>query len=466
MTPITCSLARATFPLSWAAAVLFTLGGLTLTSSLWAQADVPDLRTRQGGSDWPRFLGPSGDGRSPEPLDPTPWLESGPPVLWHTAVGEGYSMPSVARGRLFLFDRIENRARLRALHSETGDTLWQTDYASAYEDMYGYSGGPRTSPVIDDDLVFTLGVEGRLRAQRVVDGSLVWEVDTTERYGVQQNFFGVGATPIVEGDLLIAVIGGSPEDSPGIQSGKVEPNGTALVGFDKRTGEERWRSGDELAAYASPVMGDIADRRLGLAFLRGGLIGFDPSSGKTAFRFPWRARVLESVNAANPVVVGDRVFLTETYGPGGVLLEVGEGEPEIVWQDGRREQAMAAHWSTPIHDDGVLYGSSGRNSGNAELRAVELETGEVLWAEPGLARATLLWVDGHFFVLGEYGSLVLIEASPEAYRPLLELQLGRPGEDRPAIRHPAWNAPILSHGLLYVRGKDALICFDLGEPDG
>ena len=118
------------------------------------------------------------------------------------------------------------------------------------------------------------------------------------------------------------------------------------------------------------------------------------------------------------------------------------------------------HWNTPVHHEGYLYASSGRNSGDAELRAVELATGRVAWSEDGLTRSSLLYVDGHFVVLTEYGRLLLIEASPERFlqraewTPKLE-------DGSNAIRFPAWGAPILAHGLLYVRGKDRLFCFEL-----
>ncbi len=423
----------------------------------------PDLGTRHSGHDWPTFLGPNGDGRSSEKLAVVPWPADGLPVVWQREVGEGYSMPSVARGRLFLFDRVGDRARLTALHAETGEELWMSDYPSRYEDMYDYSGGPRTTPVVDGAIVYAYGVEGRLRAHRMIDGNLVWEIDTADRYGVQQNFFGVGSTPVVEGDLLLVMVGGSPPDSPGIQSGKVTSNGTGIVAFDKHTGEERYRITDELASYSSLRVATIEGRRWGFAFARGGLVGFEPASGKVDFRFPWKAKVLESVNAATPIVDGNRVFITETYGPGGALLEVRPGGYRVLWQDGPRDKAMAAHWNTPLLHDGILYGSSGRNSGDADLRAVELATGEVRWSVPRLSRSTLLYVDGHFIVLTEYGQLLLIEATPEEYRVVSELDLSRPEGDRGAIRHPAWNPPILARGLLYVRGKDRLLAFDLGR---
>ncbi len=425
---------------------------------------APSLWTRTGGHDWPSLLGPNRDGKSSERGIRTDW-SAGLPILWRLEAGEGYSAPAVAAGRLFLFDRHGDRARLTAFRAETGEELWRQEYATAYEDYYGYSNGPRASPLVDGDRVYVFGVEGRLRCHQVTDGELLWEVDTAERFGVVQNFFGVGSTPIAEGDLLLVQIGGSPPGSPKIHSGEVRPNGTGVVAFDKRTGEERYRIGDELASYAAVQLATIGGRRWGFVFARGGLLAFEPASGKIDFHYPWRARILESVNASTPVVVGDRVLISETYGPGASLLRVEPGGYELIWKDAsRRDRVLATHWNTPIHHDGVVYGSSGRNSGDAELRAVDLETGDVLWTAPRLQRSSLLSVDGHFVLLGENGVLRLLRRSPEKYELVGELTFEEDG--RRLLVAPAWNAPVLAHGILFVQGKRGLIAVELIPDEG
>ena len=268
-----------------------------------------------------------------------------------------------------------------------------------------------------------------------------------------QNFFGVGSTPIVFGDLLIAMVGGSPKDSPGVRSGEVQPNGTAIVAFDKATGKVRYKVGDDLASYASPMIEKIGERWWGFVFARNHLIGFEPESGKIDFKFPWRAKKLESVNAANPVVVGDRVFITEGYGPGSALLRVKPGGYELLRKDPRRDQSMLSHWATPIHRDGVLYGCSGQNEGNARLRAIDFDSGKVLWEQPGMGRTSFTLVDDHLIVLAERGELLAVRATGEGYQEVSK-------SDR-LVAFPAWNAPVVSDGKLWIRGKKKLKCFDL-----
>jgi len=417
------------------------------------------------GVDWPRFLGPTGDNKSPETGIATDWGPHGPPVVWHRELGTSYGIGSVAGGRFYQFDRHGDQARLTCLDARTGPFLWKFEYPTDYEDLVGYNHGPRASPVIDEGRVYLFGAEGMLHCLQADDGKLLWRVDTARRFGVVQNYFGVGSTPVVEGDLLIAMIGGSPPESQGagrFDLGRVKGNGTGVVAFDKRTGQVRYALTDELASYATPQLATIDGRRWCFVFARGGLIGFDPRAGKLDFHYPWRSRLRDSANASTPVVVGNEVYISEAYGPGSSLLRVRPGACEIVWRDPpTRDKALLLHWNTPIYHQGYLYGSSGRHSGEAELRSIEWKTGRVMWSKPGLRWASLLYVDGHFVCLSEDGVLRLIRATPEKYVELCRSVI-RQRPDGPAlVKPPAWAAPILAHGLLYVRGDDRLVCLRL-----
>ncbi len=430
---------------------------------------VTDLGTRRGGVDWPCFLGPKGTSESPEKGIVQTWSRDGLRLVWQLPLGSGYGMPVVSKGRLYQFDRVGTKARLRCLNSETGTALWEFEYLTDYEDFFGYNNGPRCSPVVNDGRVYIYGPEGMLHCLGAEDGSLLWKVDTKADFGVVQNFFGVGSTPAVEGDLLIAQVGGSPPGEGPVPSMRQKGNGSGIVAFDKKTGKVRYRITDELASYAGPVMATIAGRRWCFVFARGGLVGFEPSSGKIDFRFPWRARILESVNASDPLVIGDRVFLSETYGPGSVLMKVEPGAAHVVWSDAdrRRDKSLQCHWMTPIHVDGYVYGSSGRHTEEAELRCIELATGKVMWSEPGLTRSSLLLVDGFLICLSETGPLRLLRVNSGKFDEVSRLDFvwekkgGELLRLAPLLRPPCWAAPILSHGLLYLRGDNRLLCLEL-----
>lgn len=426
-----------------------------------ADTEPPSLWTRQGGSDWGQFLGPTGDGKSSEQGITTEWPEAGLPIVWQRQLGEGYAPPSVAAGRLFIFDRTGDNARLTCVHAETGEQLWQFTYPTDYTDQYGYDGGPRCQPIVDEDRVYILGPDGMLHCLTVADGKPVWKLNVNEKFGVVENFFGVGAAPVIEGDLLIMQVGGSPPGSPPTISGEVKGNGSGIVAFNKRTGEVVYKITDELASYSTPTLATIDGRRWCFVFARGGLVGFNPADGKVDFHYPWRADTVESVNAASPVVIGDLVFISECYDVGSSLLKVRPGGYDVVWKDAERGRPnMATHWNTPIHIDGYLYGSSGRHSGGAELRCIEVKTGKIMWSVPRLTRSQLTYIAGHFIVLTEFGQLFLIRPNAAKFEPVAAwLPVDDAGKE--LLEYPAWAAPVVSYGLMYVRGKDRLLCVEL-----
>jgi outer membrane protein assembly factor BamB len=453
--------------------------------------ELPSLWTREQGVDWPIFLGPTRDSKSPEKGILTDWSDGKLKVVWQRELGTSYGVGTVSQGRLFQLDRFGDQVRLSCLNAETGEELWRFEYPTDYDDVVGYNNGPRCSPIVDGNRVYSFGAAGMLHCLRASDGKLIWKLDTTEKYHVVQNFFGVGSTPAIEGDLLICMVGGSPspyevdgELAPApanvyAADGNVSADGTGVVAFDKFTGKVVYETAKELASYASMQLASIGDRRWGFAFCRGGLVGFEPATGKVDFHYPWRSNLLESVNASMPVVVGDEVFISETYSIGSSLLKVRPGGYDVVWQDDPkiRDKAMRTHWNTPIYIDGYLYGCSGRNPPDANLRCIEWKTGKVMWEVPDRQnlegaireRSSLLYVDGHFVFLGELGTLRLIRVNPKKYELVSELVLRRDEGDRDPIdggpprllQYPCWAAPVLSHGLLYVRGDDRLVCLEL-----
>ncbi len=442
--------------------------GLVLLAGGWLAMTAPadglfaqDTWSRPG-VDWADFLGPQRNGKSPETGLRFDWSDRPPRIVWKHRIGEGYGSGSVADGRFFHFDRDEDQARLTALHAETGEILWRRTYATDYVDIYGFDGGPRSSPVIDGDRVYIYGVEGILHCLNAMTGEVIWKVDTGQRYGVIQNFFGVGSTPLIHNDLLIAMIGGSPEDSQDIplgQLGRVVPNGCGIVAFDKLTGEERYRTIDDLASYSSPVVADIGGRTVGLALCRSGLYAFVPDSGEVQWDVPFRATKFESVNASTPVVFGSRILITESYGIGAAVLDVADGQPKFVWADERlRDAALACHWNTPIVHDGLAWASHGERMPTAELRCVDLADGTVRWTEPGLTRSSLTLAIGHLICLGENGRLLALRPDAERFSITGEV-------DREHLRltGPCWAAPLVSHGYLYARDKGQIVCLDIRD---
>ncbi len=431
---------------------------------------TPDIAKREG-EDWGAFLGPAGQGTSSLRGIRAPWPKQGPAVAWHCELGEGYCGPAVALGRALVFDRIGRDIRLRCLEAETGRKLWEERYPTDYVDTFGYDGGPRAAPVIARDRVLTFGPEGRLECRAVVDGASLWKVDTGREYHVIQNFFGVGAAPLVvdagDGPLVVVQVGGS---KPGLappapeRLDLVKGLDSGLVAFDLATGRERWRASDQLASYSTPILARVGDRDRILAWMRDDLLVVDPATGAVEGRFRWRDAEVFSAVCASPVADGGQVLLSECYGPGSVLLDLAGADPRPLRQDRRNarpDAALKAHWATPVLHDGHLYGASGRHAGDAVLACVDWQTGAVRWAERGFGRASGTLVDGHLVVVGEFGDLVLVRATPDRYTEISRARLRDPAAGGELLAPPCWAAPVVARGLCYVRGQGRLVCFAL-----
>src|SRR5687767_857099 len=258
-------------------------------------------------ADWPQYLGPERNGIYRGPALAETWGTQGPRVVWRRTVGQGFSGPVVAQGRVILFHRVKNEEVVEALDPKTGTTQWRYAYPTSYRDDFGFDEGPRAVPVVADGVVYTFGAEGQLHAVDLAKGTKLWSEDTMKRFNVPKGFFGAAGSPLVEGGRVIANIGG---DKAGV------------VAFEARTGKVLWNATEDDASYSSGMAATIGGRRSAIFLTRDNLIGVDPATGTTHFQRRWRARNASSVNAATPLVVGDAIFVSAQYGPGAAVLRV------------------------------------------------------------------------------------------------------------------------------------------------
>lgn len=384
--------------------------------------------------DWPQFLGPARNGASTETGLRESWPREGPPLLWQKQIGAGFSGPAVAGKRLILFHRVGDQEIVDCLEPATGKELWKFSYATAYRDDFGFDNGPRATPVIAGNRVYTLGAEGTLHCLDLEKGGKVWSRSLLQEYGAGKGFFGVATSPLAEGNLLLVNVG-SPR--------------AGIVAFAKETGKEVWKATNHEASYSSPVAATIQGKRQAAFFTREGLVILDPTTGGVQYQKRWRARLNASVNAAAPLVVDDYVFVSSSYATGALLVHFTAAGAKEVWQG---DESMSNHYSTCVYYGGNLYGFDGRQEQGASLRSIEWKTGKVRWTNEGFGCGSIILADGKLWIVTEKGELVLADATPAAYR-----ERARGAILQKTVRA----APALADGKLFVRDTERLVCLNL-----
>ncbi len=404
-----------------------------------AAASLANGARGEEGPDWPGHLGPTRNGVYAGDDVASAWPEAGPAILWRKKVGGGFAGPAIAKGRLIVFHRIGAAERVECFDAVTGAPRWEHESPTAYRDQFGHDDGPRAVPAIAGDTVYTFGAEGVLHALALDDGSPRWVVKTQERFEVPRSFFGAACSPLVEGDVVVLEIGGK--------------EGAGLVAFDRRTGATRWQATDHGASYSSPVAATIAERRCVVAFTRSGLAIVDAKSGALLAERPWRARIRASVNAATPLVLGDRIFISECYGPGAGLFRFDGKRLHEIWT---RDRLLSNHFASSVHVDGYLYGIDGRQEYGPSLRCIRVDDASEAWTERAFGTGALIAVAKHVLFVSESGELSRFEATAKAFRRNQSARI---------LTTTVRALPALARGRLYARDERELVCVDLRPPD-
>jgi outer membrane protein assembly factor BamB len=414
-------------PLHWFLALSFS--GLTTLLPI-------DTRAQ----DWPQFLGPDRNLKTTGTNLNFTWPGGEAPVLWRKDIGSGWSGPVVAAGKLVVHHREDDEEIAACFDALTGAPLWEFRSPTTYRDSQSSDFGPRATPAIADGRVLTFGAAGRLTCLDLETGNQLWTVDARKDYEAGTGFFGMNCSPLIEGGLVLMQIGGR--------------NQHGIIAFEAATGRLRWKATDHQAGYSSPVAATIGGQRQALFFTREGLVATDPQTGRVMYEFPWRSRQHASVNAASPVVIGDRILLSASYDTGAVMLRViGEGVRPL-W---RGDSQLSSHYATPIHHRDMIFGFHGRVDfpTGAELRAIDAATGALLWSMDPISSGSLLLVNDTLLVLTESGELFAAPVSSREYKPVVRAQiLGKETRAQSA----------LANGIYYARGKGKLVAIDLRQP--
>ena len=418
--------------------------------------------------DWPQWLGPQRDANWRETGILKTFPAGGPRRVWRTAIGSGYTGPAVVGNRVYLMDRqvatnaakaknafdtssIPGTERVLCLDAADGKVVWQRSYNSSY--TVSYAAGPRTTPVVADGRVYTLGAMGQLACQNTRDGSVVWSRDFVADYGLKVPIWGVSAHPLLDGNKLICMVGGE---------------GSVAVAFDKNTGRELWRAlSAKEPGYCPPVIYKLGGRRQLILWHAEAVNGLDPETGRVLWSEPWKLNY--GLAIPTPRLLDDGLFLTCFYnGSMRLRFEPGHEVPVVAWKTAKQSERDTVNlnsiMATPWVEDGYVYGPCSYG----QFRCLRLDTGERLWEtfQPTVGKAErwgncfVVKNGAQWFLLSEQGDLIIARLSPKGYEELSRAHVIEP-DNRDPGRPVVWSHPAFAHRRIYLRNDSEILCYDL-----
>lgn len=374
-------------------------------------------------ADWASYGGPDRNWISKETGWMSKWPEEGPKTLWEQEVGIGFSSFTVAQGRAYTMGWADEKDTVYCFDAETGKVIWTHSYTAPLLDKY-YEGGPGGTPTVDGDRVYTLSKVGNFFCLDAATGKVIWSKDLTQELGAKPPEWAFSGSVLIEGDWAIIEVG-------------------VIAAFDKVKGDLIWKTEDYKAGYSSPIAADLEGTRCLATFPEYGLVISEMKTGKELAKYRWETRY--GVNAATPLHVGNRFFISSGYGKGCALLEVHPGkEPTELWQN----KKMRNHFNTSVIHEGFIYGFD-----EDTLRCLEFETGKVRWSQEDLGKGSLMMADGILIILSEKGELLTATPSADAFQEISRFQ---------ALGGKCWTAPVLANGRIYCRNAAGnVVCIDV-----
>lgn len=359
-------------------------------------------------TDWPHWRGPDRNGISKE----TGWNpNSGMKVLWRAKVGTGYSSFAISKGRAYTMGNTSNKDTVWCFDAENGTVLWKHTYACPLEPKW-HDGGPGPTPTVDGDDVYTLSKRGHLFCLDAATGKEKW----AKTFPAPRPTWGFATSVLVLGRMLILNVG------------------SAGVALDKtKQGRRIWTGPRGKSGYSTPVPYMQRGRQCIALFAEVSVVGVLAANGQKLWEYPWKT--LHEVNAADPIIQKDKMFISSGYNKGCALIQIGRGQPNRIWQN----REMSNHFNSCVLIKGSLYGFDEKT-----LKCMDFATGRVRWAQRGLGKGSLMSADGKLIIMSEDGRLVIAEVSPTSFKQIASKEIFT-GKTR------CWTTPILSGGRIYCR---------------
>ena len=398
---------------------------VTSISVAGQSSDGPDI-------DYPQFLGPHRNATLGGIVLESDWSQHPPKLLWRVPVGEAYSAFAVV-GRSAVTQEQQGEDETIACYDLlTGKEKWRHSAPARYETAIAGI-GPRATPTISGNRVYSFGATGILTCLDLETGREIWSRDTVKETDARVKEWGMSGSPLVLDDKVIVSPGGQNEQS--------------LMAYHRETGDIIWGGGRARAGHSSPSLTAIAGMDQVLIFNRGQVAGHDPISGKLLWEYPWTGGMTQHV--AQPIPLpGDSIFVSTGYGIGGELIQIAkngrdEFTAERIWKSPR----LKAKFANMVYKDGYIYGLD-----DGVLACLDLADGQRKWKRGRYGHGQLILVDDLLLIQTESGDVVLVDASPDEHNERARF---------PALNSHTWNAPTLAAPYLLVRNDREAACYEL-----
>lgn len=419
-------------------------------------------------NDYPRFLG-NGYWAEVKGVElETDWQAHPPQELWRHEIGAGWSAFAIAGNYAVTQEQRGENELVTCYRVETGEPVWTHTDATRFDpaDAIGGLGdvGPRATPTIHGERIFTQGGTGFVNCLDARTGHVIWHHDTAAEFGATVTVWGKSGSPLVVDDMILISVGapsGGWEPNSNVSAGSAsadrKPYNSSLVAFDMKTGAVRWSAGSRQASYASPVIATLAGERQVIVVNESWVTAHRVSDGKILWEHPWSNETDTNASCAQPVPFdGDRLFLSKGYGTGCSLLAIkkdasGTLSVNPLWEPPIKN-VMKTKMCNVVVRDGFIYGLD-----DVLLECIELETGAVQWKKrrrPEFGHGQIMLIGNTILVLSETGELALIEANPHEYRELGHIQ----ALDDANV---TWNNPVFAPPYLLVRNAREAVCYRL-----
>lgn len=435
----------------------------TLTLAAWLTSALICVSGSHA-DDWPQWMGPQRDNvwRETGILETFP--AGGPEILWRTPIAGGYAGPAVSQGFVVITDYVtadnvkignferkefSGTERIHCLNEKSGEILWTHEYPVKYS--VSYPSGPRCTPIIENDRVYTLGAEGNLICFNLKDGEILWSKNLTSDYKTKAALWGYASHPLIDGNKLICLVGGE---------------GSHTVAFNKLTGEEIWRTQTAPEqGYSPPVIFEFGGLRQLILMSPAAMTSVNPEDGSKYWSVPYEASNGSII--MTPIRYGDLIYVGG-YSNKNLLVEVAQDgkSAKTLWRD-QPKKAVSPVNVQPFRIEDAIYGLDQ----NGLLYCFDIATGERLWqtGEPfnskrpvGSGTAFIVQQGERFWMFNELGELIIAELSKSGYKEIDRVKVIE--QTNTAFgRDVVWSMPAFANQHAYIRNDAEIICVDLSK---